>query len=135
MLVYLVTAEVSRARSLKALAGWRVFNELGWAIREIEEWWLQKSRGRLSYQFEPAYRSKANPSIFVTDVNEDILEPMAGNVNWPALREPVAGWRRVNQDDYLVFTVEQKMAGQQAPVMEACWVGTIVRTPGKLKRP
>ena len=132
MLIYLVTAEISRARELIALSGWRVLVDLEGAVEELNEWWLKKARGKSSHlDFALTYTGRRGPSIFMTEVDEDTLErPTINGAN--RLQAPVRGWRRLDQDTYTAWSVEQTLLGKKKPIMEAAWVGTLVRSRGTM---
>jgi hypothetical protein len=129
MLIYLVTAEISRARELIALSGWRVFVDLEDAVEEINEWWLQKARGKTSLNHALTYTKRREPSIFMTEVDEDIIDlnSLGNTARWPALYEPVCNWHRLDKDTYLAWAVEQALLGKKKPLMEEAWIGTLAR--------
>lgn len=135
MLIYLVTAEISRARELIALSGWRVLVDLEGAVEEINEWWMQKARGKTSLSPALTYTNRRAPSIFMTEVDEDVLDQYnwsSRTARWPSLREPVKGWRRLDVDTYTAWSVEQALIGRKKPTMEAAWIGTLVRPRGTM---
>lgn len=126
--VYLVVPETTNVSTLRAPPGWRVFVSLGKAIGDIEERYRVRDRGRGG-----GMARGSSPVPVVTHIPDELFYEHCScemgsvcshspwliidevNLDEPLLKQALGGWRRVTQDDFTAWSIEQKLLGVPMP--------------------
>ena len=125
MFIYMVVPSTMKAQALEAKAGWRVFLALISALNDLEERFQARERQKYHGAWTGYSMMAFDPVVIQAEIPDEkrLADGLAGRyLLWEAVRsdepmlvQPVRSWRRVTQEDFLIWEVEQALSGFNAP--------------------